>query len=90
MHRLALALGRTVAELGVTMTSSELSDWIDYYKIEPWGAWRDNYHAALIASMHAKEGTRLSEFFYEPPAEPVLDKDGRARKSDIESILGLI
>ena len=90
MHRLALALGRTVAELGVTMSSSELSDWIDYYKIEPWGSWRDNYHAALIASMHAKEGTRLSEFFYEPPAEPVLDKDGRARKSDIESILGLI
>ena len=90
MHRLALALGRTVAELGVTMSSSELSDWIDYYKIEPWGAWRDNYHAALIASMHAKEGTRLSEFFYEPPAEPVIDKDGRALKSDIESILGLI
>ena len=59
------------------MSSSELSDWIDYYKIEPWGAWRDNYHAALIASMHAKEGTRLSEFFYEPPAEPVIDKDGR-------------
>ena len=90
MHRLALALGRTVAELSATMGSSELSDWIDYYKLEPWGAWRDNYHAALIASMHAKEGTRLSEFFYEPPAEPVLDKDGRALKSDIESILGLI
>lgn len=72
------------------MSSSELSDWIDYYKLEPWGAWRDNYHAALIASMHAKEGTRLSEFFYEPPKEPVLDKHGRARNSDIEKILGLM
>jgi len=48
---LALALGRTVAELEETMSSSEFSEWLEYYELSPFGAWRDNYHSAQIASL---------------------------------------
>lgn len=51
MFTLALALGRTVAELERTLTSSEFSEWMAYYELEPFGAWRDNLHAAQIAAL---------------------------------------
>lgn len=53
-HRLALALGKTVGELSATMGSSEFSDWLKYYEVEPWGAVRDNLHAGQIASTLVK------------------------------------
>ena len=51
MHRLALSLGYTIAELDERLSSSELTDWMAYYQLEPWGSWRDNWHAALIAKL---------------------------------------
>jgi hypothetical protein len=51
MFRLALALGRTVQELEQTMGSGEFSEWKAYYATEPFGQWRDNFHAAQIASI---------------------------------------
>jgi hypothetical protein len=44
-------LGKTIRELEENMGSAELSDWMRYYQIEPWGSWRSNYHAAQIASL---------------------------------------
>ena len=32
------------------MGSGEYSRWVDYYSVEPWGAYRDNLHAGIIAS----------------------------------------
>lgn len=44
------------------MPARELDDWAAYWRIEPWGAWRDNLHAGLIASVianaHRKPSTR--------------------------------
>jgi hypothetical protein len=51
LHRLALGLGKTVQELEGTMGSAELSDWQSYYQIEPFGAWRDNYHSSQVAAL---------------------------------------
>lgn len=51
MYRLALALGRTLSEIETTMTSSELSGWQEYYAIEPFGQWRDNYHSAQLCAL---------------------------------------
>lgn len=70
MHRLALALGRTVEELKNTLGSGELSYWKAYYTIEPFGAWRDNFHAAQIAQAiynmnGAKPPRKAADFFYE-------------------------
>lgn len=51
MFRLALALGCTVAELGERITAAELTEWQAFYQLEPWGAWRDNWHHANLASL---------------------------------------
>lgn len=51
MHRLALALGYTLEELNSRLSSSELTQWMAYYQLEPWGAWRDNWHTAILAKL---------------------------------------
>lgn len=40
----------TVSELLARVSSRELSEWMAYYSIEPFGAERDNLHAGIIAS----------------------------------------
>lgn len=49
LFRLALALGRTVGELGA-MAYSEFREWCEYYEIEPWGESRADLRAGLICS----------------------------------------
>lgn len=48
--RLALALGRTVGELDATLGSGELTEWKAFYAMEPFGAFRDNLHAGVVAA----------------------------------------
>lgn len=66
LHRLALALGRTVAELRAGMSYNELRAWDEYYRLEPWGPARDNMHAGLVAStlvnINRRKGTRAATF----------------------------
>lgn len=33
----------------LTVTQSEYLGWLAYWRVEPWGPWRDNVHAAIIA-----------------------------------------
>lgn len=33
------------------MPASELGEWEQYYSLQPFGAWRDNYHSAQIAQI---------------------------------------
>ena len=42
-----------MAELESTLGAGELVEWVEYYRIEPWGQWRDNAHAGMIASVIA-------------------------------------
>ena len=51
MHTLSLELGMTVARLESEMSSRELSSWKRYYSENPFGVWRDNYHAAMLCSI---------------------------------------
>lgn len=73
MFRLALALGRTVGELEDSLGSKELNEWQAYYHIEPFGQWRDNYHAAMLAtaiyntSGRIKKPAKINDFMIEPP-----------------------
>ncbi|MFH1732454.1 MAG: hypothetical protein ABIF82_12505 [Planctomycetota bacterium] len=46
LFRLALALGKTVDQLGREMTSRELVEWMAFDSIEPFGAWRDDFRIA--------------------------------------------
>lgn len=66
----------TVAELEVRMGASELLEWMQYFSSEPFGTYRDNIHAGLIAAtlanIHRKKGTRpltFSDFMLQDPSE---------------------
>jgi len=65
-------LGRTVAELENSLGSGELTEWYSYYRLEPFGQWRDNYHAAILAeaiynsSGRIKKPAKLHDFMIEP------------------------
>jgi len=65
-----LALGKTVEELG-QMSSNEFTYWLAYNELEPFGAERDNYHVAMLASIYinsrrSKGSTKVSpkDFMY--------------------------
>jgi hypothetical protein len=72
LFRLALALGRSVAELENgprALSARELDEWLIFWQLEPWGPIRDNMHAGLIAStianVNRRKGSapiRFSEF----------------------------
>ncbi len=68
---MALALGRTVSELETSLGSSELTEWLAYYKLEPFGQERDNWHHGILASMYAnvhkaagKPSSKPADFIY--------------------------
>jgi len=65
----------TVGELEVRMSGSELAEWMVYYAAEPFGTFRDNVHAGLIAAtlanIHRKKGTKpltFNDFMLQDPS----------------------
>ena len=89
MFRLALELGKTVGELERTLTSTELVEWMALYELEPFGAWRDNYHAAMQASLllNINRGrnsapSKISDFMYR-------DRDSQREKDTSCFMAGL-
>jgi hypothetical protein len=59
--RLALALGCTVRELLGRLDSQELSEWMAFYSIDPWGDQRGDLRNAMllahVVGMMRKRGT---------------------------------
>lgn len=47
---LAPHLGMTVSRLERELPYRELLEWMDEYRRNPWGSWRDNAHAGMIAA----------------------------------------
>lgn len=41
----------TVSRLERELPYRELREWVEEYRRDPWGTWRDNSHAAMIATM---------------------------------------
>lgn len=87
MHRLALGLGKTVGEIERTMGARELDDWIEFYGLEPWGAYRDNLHAGVIASVlvNGQPGRRRKAV---KPGDFLLRAVSDKRKTDTAKALG--
>lgn len=65
-----------------------LAEWIEYDRLEPFGAWRDNWHMAVLTSIVAnanrdpkKRPTPFSpsEFFYR-------DAETQQRDADLETV----
>jgi hypothetical protein len=53
------------------MPASELLEWMEYERVEPFGAWRDNWHTAILATLIANSNRKpnsppvqMREFFY--------------------------
>ena len=68
------------------MTSAELSEWMQYYTIEPFGQWRDNWHAATLAAMlfninraKGQQAAKASDFMY-------MDQEAAEQKRDAETL----
>lgn len=81
---LARTLGRTLDELGQTMSVAEFAEHWEDYRRSPWGERRADIHAALIAQTTAnyagkmrKEAAKLTEFLidFEKPGEPETELD---------------
>jgi hypothetical protein len=47
-----LALGKTVKQLLEEISSAELSEWMAYEVLEPWGETRADYRAGVISSTY--------------------------------------
>lgn len=49
-----------------------MNEWAEYWEIEPWGAWRDNFHTAMLASLIARangaKDVSVKDFMYQPRA----------------------
>lgn len=61
------------------MSISEFKGWQAYNRVEPFGAWRDNWHSAtiaqILATVYGKKKVPLSDFMF-------LDEETRKANSD--------
>lgn len=66
MFRLALALGKTVAELERELGPDELAKWVAYSQLEPFGYERVEYSiatvAATVANVHSRRRYKPDDF----------------------------
>ena len=77
-HRLAVMAGvLDVDAMLRSLTAKQFQQWQHYYALEPFGAKRDNYHAALVARaiyhMHGASKITLEDLLltFEPQAPKV-------------------
>ncbi len=52
MFRLALALGKTVAQLDQELSPQEFDEWEAFYHFEPWGCPAADYRADVLARLN--------------------------------------
>lgn len=78
---LALRMGRTLAELRRSMSVHEFNLWVELYRVDPWGEWRDDLRAGIVASTVANVMTTGGKF---KPSDFVPDFDPRAAEEPAE------
>lgn len=86
---MALALGRTVRELDETLSSTELSYWMAFYNIHPFGSDRDNVHSAIIAATIANANRGKSQ----PPFSAddfMIKNQSEKRKQDTKNVVAFL
>lgn len=83
---MALALGRTVQELDNTLSSTELSYWIAYYSLHPFGSDRDNIHSAIISATIANVNRGKNQPAFNAEDFMIRNQHDK-RKADTKSVL---
>jgi hypothetical protein len=63
------------------MSSRELSEWMAYYSLEPFGEYRADLRAAIIARMAAQSNRPLKDFMID------FDGEERTRQQSMEQQL---
>lgn len=81
-----MALGRTVSELDNTLTSSELSYWMAFYNLKPFGADRDNIHSAIIAATIANVNRGKNQQLFEAE-DFMLKNEIEKKESETKNVL---
>ena len=84
-------------ELAEQMPARLFHEWMEYERLEPFGSWRDNYHAALVSMILVnahrdpkRSPVGMAEFFYRDPETAQHERDQemlnelRARKKPKE------
>lgn len=86
MFSLAATLGMTVEELGSRMGSAEFSEWMALLRVEPWGPYRSDLSAAIVAwsaaapwCKEAKLGDFLPDYGGGREAEPETEEQAIRR-----------
>ncbi len=82
MFRLALALGLPVRELLARMGSDELTEWMAFYQLEPFGDFRADLRSAIVASTLANaHRSKEGKPFTPEDFMPFVDKKNRSDQS---------
>ena len=83
MFRLALALGLPVREMLASMGSDELTEWMAYYQLEPFGDYRADYRSGVVASTFANAHRAKDAGPFKPEDfMPFLDKPKATQPQD--------
>lgn len=61
-----MALGKTVGELESTLSSNDLSEWMAYFRVEPFGEDRKDLRMGILASVIANSNRGKSQRPFKP------------------------
>lgn len=78
-----------VCEIERDMPSSELTEWMAYYRLEPFGQERDNLHAGMIASILANVYRKKGAKNFTVDDFMVRDREAQREKSTLGFLAGL-
>ena len=86
----------TVSRLERELPYRELVEWMEEYRRDPWGTWRDNSHAALIASVVANafrgkdaRAFTVDDFMLLDPETAAKQKAERAARGSLALVAAL-
>ena len=84
---LSLALGMTVRELLARIDSHELSEWIEYYKIDPFGNARSDLQSGIVAATIANANRAKNTQSYQPMDFMPLQEKPKQEESDMQEVM---
>jgi len=85
-----LALGCTVKELLSRIDSQELSEWLAYYSIEPFGEWRADLRQAITSMIIANVNRSKKSRAYKVKEFMPFEKQQRRKQQTPEQMQAML
>ncbi|MCW2412936.1 MULTISPECIES: hypothetical protein [unclassified Sphingobium] len=91
MHRLALALGKSLTEIA-DMTTDEFASWYAYAQLEPFGSPADDYRASVQSQLfwqaNTKPGTGpMPDYYNHWPKPQEVEKPKKQKDREVSNSL---